>query len=542
MTNGAEKNSFSWGDALFLHIERPGQPLNIAGVSVFEGEIKLADCRAYIESKLPLIPRYLQRAVPTSFDLGLPSWEFDPQFDIKNHVREVTLKQGTLKELKALAGRIVSESMDRQRPLWDFTFARLKGGRTGLVVRIHHCLADGIGGVGAMNVIMDASPNPAPISPEITKVEVPPLPKDAGAAFLDGLAKSYLSVFNGALTLHSGLMTLAERAVANPSDVPVELMGLLSGLAAPAERLPFNVVCNGPQKFAWTEVPLADIKAIKNACGGTVNDVVLSLVTLAFGRYAEKRGVDLTGRSLRIVVPVNVRGNGNATELGNQISFVPVPLPLDMRDPVQLLSVVTERVEFLKRTRAAEFVGLLGGLLSTLPNAFWKNVGPVVSKLPLSLCNIICTNIPGPQVPLYFMGHKMLSWYPWVPIGGLMGINCAILTYDGTAFFGFTGDVKAAPGLESLEKFVDESFAELRAGAAAVAAANSKATSKKGVRPNGRIPVAKIPPSNGHDRVAENSARPSLRKRKPRSKKIPVALMEGPGFSPAKDAAKKTGF
>ena len=138
MSNGAENNTFSWGDAFFLHIERPGQPLNIAGVSIFEGEIKLADCRAYVESKLPLIPRYRQRVVPASFDLGLPSWEFDPQFDIKNHVREATLKHGTEKELKALAGKIVSESLDRQRPLWDFTLVPLKGGRTGLIVRIHH--------------------------------------------------------------------------------------------------------------------------------------------------------------------------------------------------------------------------------------------------------------------------------------------------------------------------------------------------------------------------------------------------------------------
>ena len=148
MSNRAENNSFSWGDALFLHIERPGQPLNIAGVSVFEGGIKLADCRAYVESKLPLIPRYRQRVASTSFDLGLPSWEFDPRFDIRNHIREVTLKHGTENELKALVGKIVSKSLDRQRPLWDFTLARLRGGRTGLIVRIHHCLADGIAGVG----------------------------------------------------------------------------------------------------------------------------------------------------------------------------------------------------------------------------------------------------------------------------------------------------------------------------------------------------------------------------------------------------------
>jgi WS/DGAT/MGAT family acyltransferase len=500
MLNGANNNSFSWGDALFLHVERPGQPLNIAGVSVFEGEMKLADCRAFIASKLPLVPRYRQRVVVSPFDLGLPHWEFDPRFDIRNHVREAKLKNGTENELKELAGKIVSKSLDRNRPLWDFTLARLKGGRTGIVVRLHHCLADGIAGVGVMNVIMDTSPAVPPISAKKrTKVEPPPpaQAKDAGAAILDGLAKSYLSLVNGAQTLHTGLLSAAQAAVASPSGTPAEVLRVVSELASPAERLPFNVVCKGPQRFAWTEVPLADIKAIKNVCGGTVNDVVLTLVTMAFGRYAQQRGIDLAGRSLRIVIPVNVRGNGDATELGNQISFVPVPLPLDISDPVKLLAVVTERVEFLKHARAAEFVGLLGGVLSTLPNAFWKNIGPVVSQLPLSLCNLICTNVPGPQVPLYLMGHKMLSWYPWVPIGGLMGINCAILTYNGTAFFGFTGDVHAAPDLEHLEKFVDQSFAELKAAAvkAASAAPETKAAPpvRKHERPKAKIPVAQAP-------------------------------------------------
>ncbi len=514
MTNGAGNNSFSWGDALFLHVERPGQPLNIAGISIFEGEINLADCRAFVESKLPLIPRYRQRVAPASFDLGLPHWEFDPQFDIRNHIRQVKLKHGTENELKALAGKIVSESLDRRRPLWDFTFARLNGGRTGMVVRIHHCLADGIGGVGAMNVIMDASPAVPPISRKKKHVAESltsqSAPRDARGALLDGLAKSYLSLFNGALTLHTGLLSMAQEAVANPSEAPADMLRIVSELATPAERLPFNIVCEGPQKFAWTQVPLADIKAIKNACGGTVNDVVLTVVTLAFGLYAEHRGVDLTGRSLRVVVPVNVRGNGSATELGNQISFVPVPLPLDLRDPVKLLAVVTERVEFLKRTRAAEFVGLLGGVLSTLPNAFWKNIGPVASQLPISLCNTICTNVPGPQVPLYLMGHKLLAWYPWVPIGGLMGINCAILTYNGTAFFGFTGDVKAAPDLENLEKFVDQSFAELKAGAGAVATpvatsapeVKAKPKARKRVRPNAKIPVTNAKTSHSQRSTA----------------------------------------
>src|SRR5271165_1970382 len=489
MLNGTN-NSFSFGDALFLYIEREGQPLNIAGVSVFEGEIKRADCAAFVESKLPLIPRFRQRVVFPPFDLGLPRWETDHNFDIRNHVRQVKLKHGTEQELKALAGKIVSTRLDRQRPLWDFTLARLQGDRTGLVIRIHNCLADGIAGVGLlMNVIMDDSPTPRPIPPVKRRAKAPEQPKDATAVILNGLAKSYLSLVSGALTLHTGLLNIAQEAVANPAGPPAEMIQLLSELAAPAERLPFNTVCRGPQKFAWTEVPLADLKAVKNTWGGTVNDVVLTTVALAFGRYAEQRGVKLKGRSLRIVIPVNVRGNGDATELGNQLSFVPVPVPLDIRDPRKLLAVVRERVEILKRARAADFVGVFGGLLSSLPSAFWANVGPIVSQLPLSLCNIICTNVPGPQIPLYLMGHKMLSWYPWVPIGGLMGINCAILTYNGTAYFGFTGDVHAAPDLERLEKFVNQSFAEFVTGGTAVAEVASQR--KKRARPNAKIPVAR---------------------------------------------------
>jgi len=182
-------NSFSWGDALFLYVEREGQPINIAGVSVFEGEIDLAAFSKFIESKLPLIPRYRQRVVFPPLNLGLPHWEFDTGFDIRNHIHEVTLKHGTEKELKALAGKIVSERLDRQRPLWDFTLARLKGSRTGLITRIHHCLADGISGVGIVNVILDASPTPLPLPRTKPRVEPPPAPKDAGAALLNGLAK-----------------------------------------------------------------------------------------------------------------------------------------------------------------------------------------------------------------------------------------------------------------------------------------------------------------------------------------------------------------
>ena len=159
MAEFQQSSSLSWGDAIFLYVERPGQPLSIASVSTFEGAIQLKTLRDFVESKLPLIPRYLQHVVFPPFNLGLPSWQFDPNFDIRNHVRQVILRRGTEADLKAVASKIVSSHLDRQRPLWDLTLVRgLEGHRTGLVVRIHHCLADGVAGVGVVNVLMDPSP------------------------------------------------------------------------------------------------------------------------------------------------------------------------------------------------------------------------------------------------------------------------------------------------------------------------------------------------------------------------------------------------
>lgn len=454
-------NSFSWGDALFLYIERPGQPLSIAGVSIFEGTIPLKACRDFVESKLPLIPRYRQHVVFPPFNIGLPHWQSDPNFDIRNHIRQVTLRHGTETQLKAIASGIVSTHLDRQRPLWDLTLVRgLEGNRTGMVARIHHCLCDGIAGVGVMNVLMDPSPVAQPVARKKQARIVPP-PRDPGAQLLDSLLKSYFHAVKGALTLHSEALTIAQEMLANPNGPLTDLMTVMPELASPAERLPFNVVCHGPQKFGWTEIPMADIQTVRQHCGGTVNDVILTIMTAALRRYVELRGVRVKGRSVRIMIPVNVRGNGDAHDLGNRISFLPVTIPLDIRDPQRLFAFVRERTEVLKRSRAAEFVGFAGGLFATIPTPIWAAIGPVASQLPLSLCNIICTNIPGPQVPLYLMGHKMVSWYPYVPIGGEMGLNCAILSYSGTAYFGFTCDVGAVPDPEQLEKFVAATCAEL---------------------------------------------------------------------------------
>src|SRR5580698_1710843 len=529
MVDTQPSNSFSWGDALFLYIERPGQPLSIACVCVFEGAISLKQLRDLVESKLPLIPRYRQHVAFPAFNIGLPSWQFDSKFDIRNHIRQVTLRRGTETDLKALTSKIISTHLERSRPLWDLTLVRgLEGNRTGMIARIHHCMADGIAGVGIMSVLMSQTPV-APQAPR-KKPEPAPLPpiSDAGAQLLHNVLKSYFSAVKGVLTLHGEAMAIAQQMFANSSEPLATLMNVVPELASPAERLPFNVVCHGPQKFGWTEIAMSDIHTLRQRCGGTVNDVILTLMTSAIRRYSELRGVKVKGRSVRIMIPVNVRGNGDIGELGNRIYFLPVTLPLDVRDPQKLFAFVRERMEFLKRVRAAEFVGFAGGLFATIPTPIWAAIGPVASQLPLSLANIICTNVPGPQVPLYLLGHKMVSWYPYVPIGGEMGVNCAILSYNGTAYFGFTCDVHAVPDPSLVEKFVDASFAALRKSSARVVPepqepepverVNAKARKK---RPVAKIPVAAKPVHSGAQTASQAA-------RKRASKRTRASVAAGP--------------
>jgi diacylglycerol O-acyltransferase len=463
MQDHQQGDRLSWGDTVFLHLEREGMPLNVACLCMFEGEISFASVVRFVESKLPLLPRYLKRVVAPPFGIGLPSWEYDATFDIRNHVRELTLKHGTEKELKAVAGKIFSKVMDRQRPLWDLTIVRgLKGNRTGLILRLHHCLADGIAGVGIMKVLLDANPEIPRLSRKKLKLEVPLQPRDPLTQLVGGFVDSSSDFVKRILSALTDMLTMAERASANGGSIPAdEFSHYLPEITAFTERLRFNVPYRGPQKFAWTEISLADVKAIRQACGTSVNDVILAVVTATIRRYAEVHGDRVKGKLLRLMVPVNLRGTDNTTELGNRISLVPVTIPLDIRNPLRLLAAINKRTEFIKHSHTAELVSLAGGMLGMFPSSMQAMVGPMLSRLPITPFNLVCTNVPGPQFPLYLIGHKMLNWYPYVPVGGEMTMNCAILSYNGYMYFGFSGDTHAAPDLSRLETLLKSSFEEL---------------------------------------------------------------------------------
>jgi len=258
---------------------------------------------------------------------------------------------------------------------------------------------------------------------------------------------------------------------------------------------------------------LADIKAIRENFGGTVNDVVLTVVTSTIRRYSELHGANLKGRQLRLIVPVNVRSNGDA-ELGNRITFLPINVPLDIRDPRMLLARVGERMLFLRGVGVLELVGLFGALVSKVPLPLQSVLAPLLTQLPLSLCNMICTNVPGPQQPLYLLGHKMLRTYPYVPIGGEMGVNVAILSYNGTAYVGFGGDIHAVPDIDRLEELLRASFAELR---------NAAIGKPARIKPVTKVKVTAVsPPQPAKLKQVKATRTPRPARPKVKAKLIPV--------------------
>ena len=279
---------------------------------------------------------------------------------------------------------------------------------------------------------------------------------------------------------------------------------------------------------------MADIKVIRENCGGTVNDVVLTVVTSTVRRYAELHGAKVKGRHLRLIVPVNIRGNADVSELGNKITFLPINVPLDIRDPRRLLAKVSEKMAFLRGVGVTELVGLFGTLVSKIPLPLQAILAPIVSQLPLSLCNMICTNVPGPQQPLYLLGHRMLRSYPYVPIGGEMGVNVAILSYDGTAYFGFGGDVHAVPDIDRFEKLLRVSFKELHDAAVVEApltkgsATKSKVAASPKVAKRRKVTAATSRPVKSNGKVVPSPV-PARPKRRAVAAKTAVPFPLAPG-------------
>ena len=501
-TSAVPSQRLSGADAAFLYLERKEIPLHIACVSIFEGAIPYDEFVANIDSKLHLIPRYRQIAVAPPFNIGYPTWEWDPDFDIHRHIFHVRLEPpGGDAELEALAGRILTPLMDRSKPLWDIHVVEgLKGGRGALIPRVHHSLADGISGAALLKIMLEATPEggPAICQPRFH----PPRRKPIEESLTDALTNAVHSTLENMLAAEACLLDLAQNLVTDRMQNALQGMtALLPELAASVERLPFNRPCTGQRKFCWAECDFEDVQAIRKLAGTTINDVILTVVTRAIARYVQLHGQTVEHRFVRLVCPFSLRRDDQRESLGNQISFLPVALPLDIADPMRMLQAVAKRTDIMKGSRAAELVSLgaswLGSALPPLQALFWEAI-PLI-PLPLPLLNMICTNIPGSPTPLYCAGQRMIASYPQVPTGYELGIGCAAHSYNGKIFFGLTSDSHAAPDADRLRDFIQVSFAEL-----CRAAGLKKKKKKSAPRRTARKRLAK--PAVMPDKSAESAA------------------------------------
>ncbi|SPE26661.1 Diacylglycerol O-acyltransferase [Candidatus Sulfopaludibacter sp. SbA3] len=448
VSNGAaQSRRLSGIDAAFLYLERKEIPLHIASVALFEEPIPFDEFVANIDSKLHLLPRYQQIVVAPPFDLGYPTWEPDPEFDIQRHIFHVEVEApGGEAELSALAGRILSQVMDRSKPLWEiYVVSGLNDGRGAMIARVHHALADGVSGAALLNIMLDPTPEG---SRAIRKPRSRPLPKTLPPKSLpDALTSAVHSSLENLIAAEEGMLDFAQSLLGDRMQAGLkELAALLPELATPPKRLPFNKPCTGERLFTWAEFEFGDLQAVRAKVGCKVNDVILTVLNRALVKYVKMHGEKVAKRYLHVVCPVNIRSQEQGQSLGNRITFMPVILPMNEPNAMRMLEAVAARTQAMKSARAAELVAIAASWLGAAPPPlqalFWGAIPSL--KLPVPLFNIICTNVPGSPVPLYSVGRRMLAAYPQVPTGYELGVGCAAQTYNGKIFFGLTADAHGA--------------------------------------------------------------------------------------------------
>jgi diacylglycerol O-acyltransferase len=467
-------------DASFLHMERAGAHMHVASVSVFEGSAPShEEFRDHIESRLHLVPRFRQKLRFVPFGQGRPVWVDDPFLNLDYHVRQTALPApGSEEQLRNLAARIFSQQLDRTKPLWELWMVEgLDGDRFAIVGKSHHALVDGISGVDITTVLFDleADPETPPARPPKWAPRPEPSDIDLLRDALRERATSPREIVRG-----------ARAALRAPRRVLRDLgaTGKMLEAATKAPQTPFNVEIGPHRRLAFVRCELDDLKRVKNAHGGTVNDVVLSVVAGALGNYLRARGHDTEGLELRAMVPVSVRATEERGALGNRISAMMAPLPVWCEDPVQRLRLVSETMGDLKGSGQAVGAEILTRLTDFAPTTIASQAARL--QPAQRFFNLVVTNVPGPQFPLYVLGRRMESIFPLVPLARRQALCVGIMSYDGQIDFGLVGDLDAMADLDSFALDLEGAVGE--AVAAASPAGNGQRTTSARTR-NGAVSV-----------------------------------------------------
>ncbi len=465
-------------DASFLTNETSSAHMHVGAILIFEGPPpSYDDFLAHVESRLHLVPRFRQKLAFPPVETGRPFWIDDPSFNLAYHVRHSALPApGSEEQLRNIAGRLFSQALDRSKPLWELWLVQgLERNRFALVTKTHHALVDGVSGVDIATVLFDLKPVPEPIEPDRDWV---PRPSPSAAELAArGIVEAGEAPFK--------LARRAIRAASHPrqttrkvADAGEALAEVAWNLSNPSPDVPLNVEIGSHRRFAWARAELADFKRIKDALGGTVNDVVLTVVSGALRGWLRSRGVKLAGLDLRALVPVSIRTEDDQGQLGNRIAAMRGPLPVYIGDPVKRLEVVRRAMDGLKESKQALGAEVISRFNDFAPPTLLAQA----SRLNFStrLFNLIVTNVPGPQIPLYVLGRELQDIFPVAFLPENHALAIAIISYNGSMDFGLLGDYDAMDDIETIATGLSESLAELLS-AAEMAEADSEVSMSAGV-------------------------------------------------------------
>jgi diacylglycerol O-acyltransferase len=447
-------------DASFLHQESHNSHMHIGGLTLIEGPPPgMDEFLEQIRKRLHLVPRYRHKLANTAIDAGRPVWIDDPSFNLEYHVRHTALPApGSWGQLQDLTARIFSQQLDRSKPLWEMWLIEgLEDDRFALITKTHHSLIDGIAGVDLATVLFDISPDP----PQIPNSGRPWQPhREPGTAQL--LAAGVVGAVRTGVTLLEDVMEAVshpDRALGRAREVAEGLGELVWAGLNPAPETPLNVPIGPHRRFVGVTASLDDFKTVKNAFGGTVNDVVLAIVAGALRTFLMSRGRRTEGVEMRALVPVSVRSQDEHGEGGNRIVVMRGPLPIYISDPLHRLRFVSHAMDGLKESKQAVGAEVIAGAQNFAPPTILAQA----SRLNFStrLFNLIVTNVPGPQFPLYVLGREMVLAVPVAFLPENHALAIAIMSYNGQMNFGLLGDFDALPDIDKIGHSIEGELAYL---------------------------------------------------------------------------------
>ncbi len=465
-------------DASFLALETGGSAhMHVGSVLVFEGPAPDYDAfKERIDRGLHSVPRYRQRLAFPPLGVARPVWVDDPHFNVGYHVRHTALPAPAGEaELRALAGRVFAQQLDRDKPLWEIWLVDTMGdGRFALICKTHHALVDGISGVDILSVLFDLEPDAGELPPAPAWS---PQPLPSGAELLaDGVIERAVAP----LKWMRDLLAAPDRAGAEAGRSVAGLAAMLAAGVAGAPPSPLNVRIGPHRRFAWAAADLATFKAVKDELGGTINDVVLTVVTGALRAFLIRRGRDPEGTELKAMVPISVRADAERGALGNRVAAMYAPLPVGLADPADRFRYVHAAMAGLKESGQAVGAQAITRLADAAAPTVLSQAARLQSRQ--RFFNLTVTNVPGPQIPLYMMGRKLEAFYPKVPLVLNTALGIAIMSYDGQLFFGLLGDYDALADLDTLAADLDASIRELAAAAGVPAGPKRRAARTRAVR------------------------------------------------------------